>query len=135
MSKDLSKELEFASNLLMNTTFEVVRGEAESGSPSRCGCGVELNDLKVSYLSLSGSIRRRYPFMGPPAIFLLYSKLLLIKPLAFLSSSSVNCARLIYLCGVLLAIFGDLPKSTTLGDFTSIGFLSRDDSSRREDLR
>ena len=79
MSKDLTKELEFASNLLMNTTFEVVRGEAESGSPGRCGFGVELNDLKVSYLSLSGSIRRRYPFMGPPAIFLLYSKLLLIK--------------------------------------------------------
>jgi len=45
VSKELSKELEFASNLLMNTTFEVVRGEAERGSPGRCGCGVELNDL------------------------------------------------------------------------------------------
>jgi hypothetical protein len=43
VSKDLSKELEFASNLLMNTKFEVVQGEAESGSPGRCGCGVELN--------------------------------------------------------------------------------------------
>ena len=76
----MSKELEFASNLLMNTTFEVGRGEAENGSPGRCGCGVELNDLCVSFLSLSGLFRRRYPFMGPPAIFVLYSKLLLIKP-------------------------------------------------------
>jgi hypothetical protein len=55
VSKDLSRGLELVSNLFTKTTFEVVRGEAERGSPGRCGCGVELKDFYESFLSLSGS--------------------------------------------------------------------------------
>ena len=67
---ELSRDLGLESNLFTNTTFLVVRGEAERGSPGRCGCGVELKDFFYSMFSLYGTYRWRNSFEGPPEIFI-----------------------------------------------------------------